>query len=97
MCFFIVRAKQHSSSKKEILGKYEILDGNPDAGMSIPFRIYLEATAESLSQRKRASPLTPTYKAFPGAFHVDYFLCFAIFDYGSRRFFKEQKIELVKP
>lgn len=70
-------------TESETITKYEIMDGAPVKGESIPIRLFL-------------SPfdLTPKYRNVGGAFSVRYFLNLVLVDEDNRRYFKQQEIAL---
>ena len=65
--------------------KYEIMDGAPVRGESIPIRLFLNACE---------SNLTPTYKSIHSKFSVKYYLNLVLVDEEDRRYFKQQEITL---
>jgi len=76
-------ASAHSES--ETIAKYEVMDGAPVRGESIPVRLFL-------------SPydLTPTYKNVNNRFSVKYYLNLVLVDEWDRRYFKQQEIVLYR-
>lgn len=72
-------------SETETLAKYEIMDGAPVRGESIPIRLYL-------------SPydLSPSYKEVHNKFSVRYYLNLVLVDEEDRRYFKQQEITLFR-
>jgi vacuolar protein sorting-associated protein 26 len=68
-------------NESETIAKYEIMDGAPVRGESIPIRLFL-------------SPydLTPTYRNINNKFSVKYFLNLVLVDEEDRRYFKQQEI-----
>jgi len=74
--------KEHVSERR-ILSKYEIMDGEPVRGESIPVRIFLGAY-----------PLTPTYHKVENKFSLRYYLSLGIIDAEDRRYFKQHEIVL---
>ncbi|GBF91273.1 vacuolar sorting-associated protein [Raphidocelis subcapitata] len=72
-------------NESETIAKYEIMDGAPVRGESIPIRLYL-------------SPydLTPTYASVHNKFSVRYFLNLVLVDEEDRRYFKQQEITLFR-
>uniref|UniRef100_A0A7S3R0N7 Vacuolar protein sorting-associated protein 26 n=1 Tax=Dunaliella tertiolecta TaxID=3047 RepID=A0A7S3R0N7_DUNTE len=72
-------------SELETLAKYEIMDGAPVRGESVPIRLYL-------------SPydLSPTYKDVHNKYSVRYFLNLVLVDEEDRRYFKQQEITLYR-
>jgi len=69
--------------ESENLAKFEIMDGAPVRGESIPIRLFL-APYE----------LTPTYKNVHNKFSVKYYLNLVLVDEEDRRYFKQQEIHL---
>ena len=76
-------ASAHNES--ETIAKYEVMDGAPVRGESIPVRLFL-------------SPydLTPTYKNVNNRFSVKYYLNLVLVDEWDRRYFKQQEITLYR-
>lgn len=70
-------------NESENLAKYEIMDGAPVRGESIPIRLFL-------------SPydLSPTMKSIENKFSVKYYLNLVLVDDEDRRYFKQQEITL---
>lgn len=70
-------------NETDVLTKFEIMDGAPMRGESIPLRLFL-------------SPfdLTPTYKNVHGKFNVKYYLNLVLVDEEERRYFKQQEIQI---
>ena len=70
-------------NESETIAKYEIMDGAPVRGESIPIRLFL-------------SPydLTPTYRNINNKFSVKYFLNLVLVDEEDRRYFKQQEITI---
>ncbi|KAL3158408.1 hypothetical protein ABBQ38_010643 [Trebouxia sp. C0009 RCD-2024] len=75
----------HARNENETLAKYEIMDGAPVRGESIPIRLFL-------------SPydLAPTYKNVHNKFSVKYYLNLVLVDEEDRRYFKQQEIVLYR-
>jgi vacuolar protein sorting-associated protein 26 len=71
--------------ENENLAKFEIMDGAPVRGESIPVRLFLSPYR-----------LTPTMKAVHGLFSVKYFLNLVLVDEEDRRYFKQQEIFLYR-
>jgi len=70
-------------NESETLTKFEIMDGAPVRGESIPIRLFLGAF-----------DLTPTYKNIHNKFSVKYFLNLVLVDEEDRRYFKQTDITL---
>jgi hypothetical protein len=70
-------------NESENISKFEIMDGAPVRGESIPIRLFL-------------SPydLTPTFKNVHNRFSVKYYLNLVLVDEEDRRYFKQQEIQL---
>jgi len=68
------------------IGRYEIMDGSPARGESVPVRIFL-AQHENL---------TPTYTNFNNQFSVEYYLSVVLIDETNRRYFREHEIQLYR-
>jgi len=70
-------------NESENVSKFEIMDGAPVRGESIPIRLFL-APYE----------LTPTFKNVHNRFSVKYYLNLVLVDEEDRRYFKQQEIQL---
>ena len=72
-------------NESETIAKFEVMDGAPVRGESIPVRLFL-------------SPydLTPTYKSVNNRFSVKYYLNLVLVDEWDRRYFKQQEITLYR-
>lgn len=70
-------------NESENLTKFEVMDGTPVRGESVPVRLFLGGF-----------DLTPTYKTVHNKFSVKYFLNLVIVDDDDRRYFKQQEIFL---
>lgn len=68
---------------EETIAKYEIMDGAPVKGESIPIRLFLAAYQ-----------LTPTMRDIYKKFSVHYLLNLVLIDEEERRYFKQQEITL---
>jgi vacuolar protein sorting-associated protein 26 len=73
------------TAENQTLIKYEIMDGAPVKGETIPVRLYLKGIP---------ADLTPTYDAGNNRFSVRYFLNLVLVDEEDRRYFKQQEILL---
>lgn len=71
--------------ENENLAKFEIMDGAPVRGESIPVRLFLSPY-----------PLSPTMRNVNGLFSVKYFLNLVLVDEEDRRYFKQQEIFLYR-
>jgi len=70
-------------TESDTLTKFEIMDGAPVRGESIPVRLFLDQF-----------DLTPTYKDVQSKFSVKYYLNLVLIDEDDRRYFKQQEITL---
>mmetsp|Transcript_22328 Transcript_22328/g.33254 ORF Transcript_22328/g.33254 Transcript_22328/m.33254 type:complete len:347 (-) Transcript_22328:90-1130(-) len=70
-------------NENEAIIKYEIMDGAPVRGESIPIRLFLGGF-----------DLTPTYRHVHKKFSVKYYLNLVLVDDDDRRYFKQQEIIL---
>jgi hypothetical protein len=69
--------------ESENLAKFEIMDGAPVRGESIPIRLFLQPYE-----------ITPTFKNIHNKFSVKYYLNLVLVDEEDRRYFKQQEIHL---
>eukprot|EP00898_Chlorokybus_atmophyticus_P000015 jgi/Chlat1/1013/Chrsp109S01443 len=72
-------------NETETIAKYEIMDGAPVRGESIPIRLFLSPYE-----------LTPTYRNVNNKFSVRYHLNLVLVDEEDRRYFKQQEITLYR-
>jgi len=70
-------------NENETIAKYEIMDGAPVRGESIPIRVFLAGY-----------DLTPTMRDVNKKFSVRYYLNLVLVDEEDRRYFKQQEITL---
>jgi len=70
-------------NESENISKFEIMDGAPVRGESIPIRLFLSPYE-----------LTPTYKSVHNKFSVKYYLNLVLVDEEDRRYFKQQEIHI---
>jgi len=70
-------------NESETLTKFEIMDGAPVRGESIPVRLFLGGFE-----------LTPSYRNVHNKFSVKYYLNLVLIDEDDRRYFKQQEITL---
>ncbi|XP_049805796.1 vacuolar protein sorting-associated protein 26B-like [Schistocerca nitens] len=70
-------------TENETIAKYEIMDGAPVRGESIPIRVFLAGY-----------DLTPTMRDINKKFSVRYYLNLVLMDEEDRRYFKQQEITL---
>lgn len=68
-------------SESDTIIKYEIMDGAPVRGESVPIRLFLGGFE-----------LTPTYRSIHKKFSVRYYLNLVLVDEDDRRYFKQQEI-----
>ncbi|XP_072978184.1 vacuolar protein sorting-associated protein 26A-like [Typha angustifolia] len=69
----------------ETLAKFELMDGAPVRGESIPIRLFLSPYE-----------LTPTYRNINNKFSVKYYLNLVLVDEEDRRYFKQQEITIFR-
>lgn len=69
----------------ETLAKFELMDGAPVRGESIPVRLFLTPYE-----------LTPTYRNINNKFSVKYYLNLVLVDEEDRRYFKQQEITIYR-
>ncbi|KAF8398140.1 hypothetical protein HHK36_017066 [Tetracentron sinense] len=69
----------------ETLAKFELMDGAPVRGESIPVRLFLSPYE-----------LTPTYRNINNKFSVKYYLNLVLVDEEERRYFKQQEITVYR-
>lgn len=72
-------------NESDTIAKYEIMDGAPVRGESIPVRLMLTPY-----------DLTPTYRNISNKFSVKYYLNLVLVDEEERRYFKQQEITLYR-
>lgn len=71
----------HLTHHSTVLTKYEIMDGIPAKGETIPVRMFL-----------RGLHLTPSYENVQNMFSVRHFLNLALVDEDGRRYFKKHEV-----
>jgi len=76
-------------NESEVITQFEIMDGAPIKGETIPVRIHLKPFAQK-------GKLTPTYMAIHKKFSVKFFLNLVLVDEEDRRYFKQQEIVLYR-
>ncbi|KAI3851781.1 hypothetical protein MKW92_013329 [Papaver armeniacum] len=76
---------QNTYVETETLAKYELMDGAPVRGESIPVRLFLNPYE-----------LTPTYRNINNKFSVKYYLNLVLVDEEDRRYFKQQEINVFR-
>jgi len=69
-------------NESETVAKFEIMDGAPVRGESIPIRLFLSGFDK----------LTPTFRNINNKFSVKYFLNLVLVDEEDRRYFKQQEV-----
>ena len=74
---------QNATPGNDTVTKFEIMDGAPVRGESIPVRLFLEGF-----------PLTPTYRNVNNMFSTRYYVNLVLIDEEDRRYFKQQEITL---
>lgn len=72
-------------NESETIAKYEIMDGAPVKGETIPIRLFLAGYE-----------LGPTMRDIGKRFSVRYFLNLVLVDEEDRRYFKQQEITLYR-
>lgn len=72
-------------NESENITKFEIMDGAPVRGESIPIRLFLAGFE-----------LTPTMRDVNKKFSVRYYLNLVLMDEEDRRYFKQQEITLLR-
>ena len=73
-------------NESETITKFEIMDGAPVRGETIPIRLFLGGF-----------DLTPTFKDVNKKFSTRYYLSLVLVDNDGRRYFKQSEITLVRP
>merc|ERR1711871_1392003 len=73
-------------NENETVAKFEIMDGAPVRGESIPIRLFLGGF----------DSLTPSFRNVSNKFSVKYFLNLVLIDEEDRRYFKQQEINLYR-
>jgi len=71
-------------TETETITKFEIMDGAPVRGETIPIRLFLKAY----------DTLTPTYVNINNKFSVKYYINIVLLDEEDRRYFKQQELIL---
>ncbi|EGF78032.1 hypothetical protein BATDEDRAFT_91145 [Batrachochytrium dendrobatidis JAM81] len=72
-------------NESETITKFEIMDGAPVRGETIPIRLFLSGFE-----------LTPTYRDINKKFSVRYYLNLVLIDEENRRYFKQQEITIYR-
>ncbi|PAA65275.1 hypothetical protein BOX15_Mlig012432g2 [Macrostomum lignano] len=81
----LVGVGPNSMSDCETVAKFEIMDGAPVKGETIPIRLFLSGYE-----------LTPTMRDVNKRFSVRYFLNLVLIDEEDRRYFKQQEVTLFR-
>lgn len=76
---FLLPTGPNTFNENETIAKYEIMDGAPVRGESIPIRVFLAGY-----------DLTPTMRDINKKFSVRYYLNLVLVDEEERRYFKQQ-------
>jgi len=79
LCRFEFSTGPNTFNENETIAKYEIMDGAPVRGESIPIRVFLAGYE-----------LMPTMKDVNKKFSVRYYLNLVLVDEEDRRYFKQQ-------
>lgn len=72
-------------NESETITKYEIMDGAPVRGETIPIRLFLSGFE-----------LTPTFRDVNKKFSTRYFLNLVLIDEENRRYFKQSEITIYR-
>jgi vacuolar protein sorting-associated protein 26 len=72
-------------NESDTITKFEIMDGAPVRGETIPIRLFLGGF-----------DLTPTFKDVNKKFSTRYYLSLVLVDHDGRRYFKQSEITLVR-
>jgi vacuolar protein sorting-associated protein 26A/B len=78
-------APPNQYNESETITKFEIMDGAPVRGETIPIRLFLGGF-----------DLTPTFKDVNKKFSTRYYLSLVLVDNDGRRYFKQSEITLVR-
>ncbi|KAJ1963904.1 Vacuolar protein sorting-associated protein 26, partial [Dimargaris xerosporica] len=78
-------AAPNQYNESETITKYEIMDGAPVRGETIPIRLFLGGFE-----------LTPTYRDVNKKFSTRYYLNLVLIDEENRRYFKQQEITIYR-
>nr|POE59940.1 vacuolar protein sorting-associated protein 26a [Quercus suber] len=81
----IIGSGANTHVETETLAKFELMDGAPVRGESIPIRLFLSPYE-----------LTPTYRNINNKFSVKYYLNLVLVDEEDRRYFKQQEITIYR-
>ena len=76
---------QNQYNESETITKFEIMDGAPVRGETIPIRLFLGGF-----------DLTPTFRDVSKKFRARYYLNLVLNDEENRRYFKQQEITLYR-
>lgn len=75
----------HQYNESETITKFEIMDGAPVRGETIPIRLFLGGF-----------DLTPTFRDVNKKFSARYYLNLVLIDEENRRYFKQQEITVYR-
>lgn len=75
----------HQYNESETITKFEIMDGAPVRGETIPIRLFLGGF-----------DLTPTFRDVNKKFSARYYLNLVLIDEENRRYFKQQEITIYR-
>jgi len=78
-------APPNQYNESEVITKFEIMDGAPVKGETIPIRLFLSGF-----------DLTPTYRDINKKFSTRYYLNLILIDEENRRYFKQQEITIYR-
>eukprot|EP00158_Paraphelidium_tribonemae_P002058 Partr_v1_DN25077_c1_g1_i7_m50664 putative Vacuolar Protein len=78
-------AASNQYTESETVSKFEIMDGAPARGETIPIRLFLGGLE-----------LTPTFREVNKKFSARYYLNLVLVDEENRRYFKQQEITLFR-
>ncbi|KAI8976940.1 vacuolar protein sorting-associated protein 26-domain-containing protein [Pilobolus umbonatus] len=81
----ITGALPNAYNENETITKFEIMDGAPVRGETIPIRLFLGGFE-----------LTPTFREVNKKFSIKYYLNLVLIDEENRRYFKQQEITLYR-
>ena len=78
---YFLSAAPNQYNESETITKFEIMDGAPVRGETIPIRLFLGGF-----------DLTPTFRDVAKRFSTRYYLNLVLIDEENRRYFKQQEI-----
>lgn len=82
----VLGSEQLNENHSETLIKYEIMDGCPEPGETIPLRLYLNGVYG----------LTPSFKSLHNRLTVTYNISFVLLEDSGKRYFKQAPITLYR-